>query len=254
MRVLLTAAAGIDRDDPPIVSVARLHYHLVGALGMDEQAPAVLGMILGLPQDGTWQPPSVDPLRLAQLTARSLVEWLHRLAAGRTDDRGRRRRRGGRSVEPRDPGSARRRPARRGCWSSSPPTRCRRCPPRSPVPGPTSSSWTRCPNSTPRSWFPRSPPPRRSSRTSSEQILRQGEGVPLYLEELARTAQEADGVRAADRPGRTVPGAARLAGRRPGGGERARRRRPRRRGVGPDRGARGGRPGVARPDRRPHVP
>ena len=193
MRVLLTAAAGIDRDDPPIVSVARLHYHLVGALGMDEQAPAVLGMILGLPQDGTWQPPSVDPLRLAQLTARSLVEWLHRLAAGAptivaVDD-----------IAEADPSSL----EILALLAADPPPRLLVVVTAHSVQAlPTAFAGARTDVVELDALSELDAEVLVSEVTAaaplqphvSEQILRQGEGVPLFLEELARTAQEADGV------------------------------------------------------------
>jgi class 3 adenylate cyclase/tetratricopeptide (TPR) repeat protein len=193
MRVLLAAAAGIDRDDPPVASITRLHDHLVGALGMEEQASAVLGTILGLAEDGIWSPPSLDPIRLAQLTVRSLVEWLRRLAAGTptivaVDD-----------VAEADPSSL----EILTLLAADPPPRLLVVVTAHSVPalptafagagteivelGALSEPDAEILVSEVTAASPVEP-------QVSEQILRQGEGVPLFLEELARTAQEVNDV------------------------------------------------------------
>ena len=189
LRVLLAQAAGIERDDPPIVSAARLHEHVLGALGMDDQAASILGAILGIPEEAVGQPPRLDPLRLAQVTATTFVEWVHRLAAAEPtmlviDD-----------VAEADPSSL----AILGGLAAKPPpnlliivtAHAARM-----LPAPVAAADIEVIELSPlvemdaeellsvvTTAAPLDP-------HVSEQVLRQSEGVPLYLEELARTAQE----------------------------------------------------------------
>ena len=79
-RALLTQAAGIEPGDPPIVAAALLGEHLIDELGMDEQTAAILGGVIGLPAEVAGRPAELDPARLAQITAEILVDWLTRLA------------------------------------------------------------------------------------------------------------------------------------------------------------------------------
>jgi class 3 adenylate cyclase len=191
MRVLLAAAAGIGPDDQSVVGAARLRDHLQGTLGMDDVASSVLGASLGLARGAELPAPSVDPRRLAQLTADTLVEWLRRLAA-RTptivaiDD-----------IADADP--------------SSMEILARLA--AEPLPHllivVTAYSVTSLPDglSTPHTRILELSPLSEDDADAlvavvtaaaplelhvSERIVRQGEGIPLYLEELARTAQEAD--------------------------------------------------------------
>ena len=191
MRVLLAAAAGIGPDDQSVVGAARLRDHLQGTLGMDGVASSVLGASLGLARGAELPAPSVDPRRLAQLTADTLVEWLRRLAA-RTptivaiDD-----------IADADP--------------SSMEILARLA--AEPLPHllivVTAYSVTSLPDglSTPHTRILELSPLSEDDADAlvavvtaaaplelhvSERIVRQGEGIPLYLEELARTAQEAD--------------------------------------------------------------
>jgi class 3 adenylate cyclase len=80
-RDLLAQAAGIDLEDPPAVVAARLEDHLNGRLGFDQPAAIVLGTVLGLPPGTIGPPPPLDPSRFAQLTSELLIGWLTRLAA-----------------------------------------------------------------------------------------------------------------------------------------------------------------------------
>jgi class 3 adenylate cyclase len=190
MRVLLTAAAGIDRDEPPVASIAKLSDHLVGALGMEEQTPAVLGAILGLAEDGSWSPPNLDPTRLAQLTSQLLVEWLRRLAGTPAivvvDD-----------VTEADPSSL----EILALLAADPPPRLLVVViAHSVATLPAAFAGTKTEIfelgalSEPDAEILVSEIIAASpvEPQVSEQILRQGDGVPLFLEELARTAQEVD--------------------------------------------------------------
>jgi class 3 adenylate cyclase/tetratricopeptide (TPR) repeat protein len=191
MRVLLVAAAGIERNDEPIVTAARLHDHLVAALGMDDQAAAVLATILGIPRDPAWPAPRLDPYRLAQLTAQTLVEWLRKVAALAptvvvVDD-----------VADADPSSL----AILSSVAADPPPHLLMLV--------TAHSVPKLPDAlaTAQTQFVElAPLPDLDAEELvfvategapldphvGERIVRQGEGVPLYLEELARAAQEAD--------------------------------------------------------------
>jgi class 3 adenylate cyclase len=80
-RTLLSQAAGIDPADPPVVAAAVLRVHLVDRLGMDGSATAVLGQVVGVPADLTGEPVDLDPARLAQVTGSLLVEWASRVAS-----------------------------------------------------------------------------------------------------------------------------------------------------------------------------
>jgi len=80
-RQLLAQAAGVDPDDPPALAGALLQDHLDDRLGFDQSAAVVLGAVLDLPAATIGPPPPLDPSRLAQLTAELLVAWLTRLAA-----------------------------------------------------------------------------------------------------------------------------------------------------------------------------
>ena len=80
-RTLLAQAAAIGTDDPPTVAAALLQNHLIDRLGMDQQAAVLLGAVLGLPEEAAGSPPELAPARLAQVTTELLVEWVVRLAA-----------------------------------------------------------------------------------------------------------------------------------------------------------------------------
>lgn len=82
-RQLLAQAAGADPEDPPAVIGARLEDHLDDRLGFDRSVAVVLGALLELPPETIGPPPDLDPLRFAQLTAELLIAWLTRLAAER---------------------------------------------------------------------------------------------------------------------------------------------------------------------------
>jgi class 3 adenylate cyclase/tetratricopeptide (TPR) repeat protein len=79
LRTLLAQAAGIEPDAPPAVGGALLHDHIVRALGMGEAATPVLAAVAGLPDGTAGALPDVDPSRLAQITSEALAEWVGRL-------------------------------------------------------------------------------------------------------------------------------------------------------------------------------
>ena len=192
MRVLLAAATGIGPDDQSVVGAARLRDHLQGTLGMDDVDSSVLGASLGLARGAELPSPSVDPRRLAQLTADTLVEWLRRLAA-RTptivaiDD-----------IADADPSSmeilarlaAEPLPHLLIVVTANSATS---------LPDGLSTAHTRILELSPLSEDDADALVAVVTAVAplelhvSERIVRQGEGIPLYLEELARTAQEADG-------------------------------------------------------------
>jgi hypothetical protein len=80
-RTLVAQGAGIGPDDPPVVAAALLERHLVERLGMDRRAVSLFGAVLGLPEPDAGPPPDLAPTRLAEVTAELLVEWAGRLAA-----------------------------------------------------------------------------------------------------------------------------------------------------------------------------
>lgn len=82
IRKLLARAAGIKPDDPPALQAARLRDHL-GELEMDQTAAVLFAAVLGLPAETVGKPPDLDPSKLAQLTVELLVRWAARLAAAR---------------------------------------------------------------------------------------------------------------------------------------------------------------------------
>ena len=190
-RTLLGQAAGIGPDDPPTLGAALLEQHLVDRLGMDLEAVALLGAVLGLPEAAAGPLPALAPTRLAQVTAELLVEWVVRLAAAAPavlllDD-----------VHDADPSSlavlaqlvaarprrlllvlTARSPAALAPLAEGPIERIE----LGPLEGEDADAMidavaTASPLELP----------------EREQVLRQGEGVPFYLEELASAAQEAAG-------------------------------------------------------------
>ncbi len=189
-RTLIVQAAGIEPDDPPIVSAALLQDHLIDRLGMDHRAATVLGAVLGLPREVAGPALDLDPSRLAQVTIDLLVEWVVRLAAAAStvllvDD-----------VVDADPSSL----AALGRLASARPPRLllvftarsdvalASVLPGSPIEiielEPLESEVAEALIDAVATASPLEHPER-------EQILRQGEGVPFYLEELAKSAYEA---------------------------------------------------------------
>lgn len=79
-RTLLTQATGIKPDDSPTVTAALLRDHLNG-LGMDPLAATLFGTVLGLPREAAGPAPDLDPSKLAKRTTELLVEWVTRLAS-----------------------------------------------------------------------------------------------------------------------------------------------------------------------------
>jgi class 3 adenylate cyclase len=80
LRELVGRAAGIASDDPPELAAERLRAHLVDELGMTDQPNAILHRLLELPLGAAAAEAELDPVRLAQVTSEHLVEWLGRLA------------------------------------------------------------------------------------------------------------------------------------------------------------------------------
>jgi class 3 adenylate cyclase/tetratricopeptide (TPR) repeat protein len=190
-RTLVGQGAGIGPDDPPVVAAALLERHLVERLGMDRPAVPLLGAVLGLPEADAGQPPDLAPNRLAELTAELLVEWAGRVAAASptvlvVDD-----------VPDADPSSlavlARLvavRPARLLLVATAPS-------PAALAPllaeGPVERIELAPLGETDAGALVDAAAGAPLEPAEREQILRQGEGVPLYLEELARTAEDGAG-------------------------------------------------------------
>jgi class 3 adenylate cyclase len=189
-RTLLVQAAGIEPDDPPIVSAALLQDHLIDRLGMDQRAATVLGAVLGLPREAAGPTLDLDPSKFAQITAELLVEWVVRLAAAAptvvlVDD-----------VVHADPSSlavlerlaAARPPRLLLVLTGRSDVALASVLPGSPIEiielEPLASEVAEALIDAVSVASPLEHPER-------EQILRQGEGVPFYLEELAKSAQEA---------------------------------------------------------------
>jgi class 3 adenylate cyclase len=80
-RTFVRQSAGVEPGDPPVVAAARLRSHLVEHLEMDATAVAVLGGLLGLPDEFLGPSIHLDPIRRAQVTSELLVGWLTRLAS-----------------------------------------------------------------------------------------------------------------------------------------------------------------------------
>lgn len=79
-RTLLAQAVGIKPGDPPTVAAALLADHLLDRLDMDRRALALFGAVLGLPPETVGPAPNLDPSKLAEVTAALLAEWMTRLA------------------------------------------------------------------------------------------------------------------------------------------------------------------------------
>ncbi|MGH3764600.1 MAG: ATP-binding protein [Pseudonocardiaceae bacterium] len=186
-RTLLAQAIGIEPDDPPTVTAALLQDHL-DDLGMDQLATILFAIVLGLPPEVAGPAPPIVPAKLAELTVEFLVDWVTRLAAIPTvllvDD-----------ITDADPSSL-------SVLAQLATTR----PPRLLLVFTARSDVT--------------PPPFLASDTiqiievkplthdvceelvdgvtagspleghERQQVLTQGDGIPLFLEELARSAQE----------------------------------------------------------------
>ena len=80
-RSLLSQAAGIEPDDPPIVGSALLQRHLIDELGMDAAAAAILGQIMSFGPELTGPATDLDPARLGQITNDLLIDWIARVSA-----------------------------------------------------------------------------------------------------------------------------------------------------------------------------
>jgi class 3 adenylate cyclase len=187
---LVSHAAGTDRSAPATVNHALLHRHLVDDLGMPDHAVLVLGMVLALPQPDAATALQIDPAALAVLTGTMLGDWLGRLASSYgplvvfVDD-----------VGDADASSA---AVLAGVAGA--------CPARLLMLV-TARAATDTPGGSPASVLPLGPLPEASSRSLAcavagsagmdrpalERVLRQAEGVPFYLEELARSARDERG-------------------------------------------------------------
>ncbi|HJT03723.1 MAG TPA: adenylate/guanylate cyclase domain-containing protein, partial [Pseudonocardiaceae bacterium] len=186
-RTLLTQAAGIEPDDPPIVTAALLQDHL-DELGMDKRVATLLATVLGLPAEAVGPAPDLTPSKLAELTTEYLVEWVRQVASTPTvllvDD-----------VTDADPSSL----GVLARLSAAPPARLLLvltarsdvAPPPflaadtieiievTPLPGQICEALVDAVTA-------KSP----LEQQQRQQVLAQGEGIPLFLEELARSAQQ----------------------------------------------------------------
>ncbi|HJW58379.1 MAG TPA: AAA family ATPase, partial [Actinomycetota bacterium] len=189
-RTLLAQAAGIGPDDPPTLGAALLENHLIDRVGMDQEAVALLGAVLGLAETAAGPPPDLAPPKLAEVSAGLLVEWVARLAAAEPtvlliDD-----------VPDADPSSlavlgqlvATRPPGLLLVFTARSPGGLAPLLAEGPVErielAPLGDEDAEAMIDAVATALP-------LDLREREQVLRQGEGVPFYLEELARAAQQA---------------------------------------------------------------
>ena len=78
-RALVADGAGIAPDDPPPVAAALFRRHLVDELGLEPEAAELSAAALGYSNPSAAMP-AVDPMRLTALTHEALVAWLARLS------------------------------------------------------------------------------------------------------------------------------------------------------------------------------
>jgi class 3 adenylate cyclase/tetratricopeptide (TPR) repeat protein len=83
-RVLLAETLGVEAGHTPAEATGLLRDHVIGSLGLRPESVPLLGGVLGLPKEEVGGPPELDPSKLAQLTTELLVEWVTGLAAGPT--------------------------------------------------------------------------------------------------------------------------------------------------------------------------
>jgi tetratricopeptide (TPR) repeat protein len=189
-RTLLAQAAGIEPDDPPTVGAALLQDHVIDRLGMDQRAAALFAAVLGLPDATAGPAPDLAPSKLAQVTTELLVEWVVRLAAAAptvllVDD-----------VADADPSSL---AVLTQLAAARPPHLLLVFTARSEVAlapllagGPIEIIEVEpLPSAVCEALIDAVATASPLGPLEREQILTQGEGVPFYLEELARAAQEA---------------------------------------------------------------
>ncbi len=186
-RTLLTQAAGIDPDDPPTTAAALLQDHLDG-LGMDQLAATLLTTVLGLPPEAVGPAPDLAPAKLAELTAECLLEWVRRLASTPTvvlvDD-----------ITDADPSSL---SVLAHLATTPPPGLLLVCTARSDVPPPPFLAGdtieiievTPLPSQVCEVLVDAVTATSPLEHHQRQHVLTQGEGIPLFLEELARSAQE----------------------------------------------------------------
>jgi class 3 adenylate cyclase/tetratricopeptide (TPR) repeat protein len=186
-RTLLTQAAGIEPDDPPTVTAALLQDHLDG-LGMDKRAATLLATVLGLPPETVGPTPDLTPSKLAELTTACLVEWVRRVASTPTvllvDD-----------VTDADPSSL---GVLARLAAAPPPRLLLVLTARSDVAPPPFLAAdtieiievTPLPSQICETLVDAVTAKSPLEQRQRQQVLAQGEGIPLFLEELARSAQE----------------------------------------------------------------
>lgn len=189
-RTLLAQAAGLEQDHAAPVGTGLLRAHLVGALGMPAVSVTVLGHLLGLPKEEVGPVPDLDPAKLARLTSELLVDWLTRLAARPTavliDD-----------VTDADPSTL---TVLEVLLDALPPHLLLVLTVRSDATVPALLGHPAV------STIPLSPLPAHAcetlvdalsggglDETTRARLLRQGDGVPLFLEELVRAARDPGG-------------------------------------------------------------
>jgi hypothetical protein len=195
-RSLLAQATDIEPADPANLAAAALRHHVVDRLSMDESSVRVLAGVLGIEHDVV-PPPDLDPAKLAEVTTVTLVAWLRRLAETAPtilliDD-----------APDADPSSH---ALLAELVTSAPPGLLLVLTARSDVTWPAALLHPRAETLTLRALSDREANELVAGLDSAasldpvqrDQVLRLGDGVPFYLEELARAAL-------VDRPGVNLP-------------------------------------------------
>lgn len=184
---LISQAAGIEPDDPPSVAAALLQDHL-DELGMQQLAAALFGTVLGLPPEATGPVPDLNSSKIAELTIELLVEWVRRLASTPTvvlvDD-----------ITDADPSSL---GVLAQLAAAPPPRLLLVLTARSDVAPPTFLvgdtieliEVTPLPDHVCEALVDSVTAESPLGQDQRRHVLTQGEGIPLFLEELARSAQE----------------------------------------------------------------
>src|SRR5262249_38818473 len=177
-----------------IAAAELLQEHLLRKLGMEALAPTLFATVLGLPPAVTGSAPDLDPSKLAEITTTLLVEWMTRLASTPTvvlvDD-----------ITDADPSSM---AVLTRLATALPPRLLLIVTARSDVAaqpfliGDTIEiiEVTPLPDEVCAALVDAVTAESPLAQAERQRVLAQGEGIPLFLEELARAAQEN-----ADQPG-----------------------------------------------------
>ena len=214
-RTLLAQAAGIGPDDPPTLGAALLEQHLIDRLGMDQEAVALLGAVLGLAETAAGPPPDLAPHQAGPGGRRAAGRVGRAPGRGGADGPADRRRSRRRPLQPGGARAAGRRPAARAAAGLHRPLAGRSG--AAAAEGPVERiELAPLEGEDAEAMIDAVAAASPLDLREREQVLRQGEGVPFYLEELARAAQEAVGQAAPpDHADRAAAGTAGRARHRP---------------------------------------